>query len=104
VSDDVTAALDNLSRQVTALSDQTIGLVGQPTPRHADAKRLTPADVHDTVFTCSRLIPGYATEQVDVFLARVAGEIETLIRERDEARARLAALQGEQRPHTADGG
>ncbi|MEU5884589.1 DivIVA domain-containing protein [Spirillospora sp. NPDC047279] len=50
--------------------------------------RVTPEAVHNQRFTTTRLLPGYAMEEVDAFLEEVREEIERLIRERDEARAR----------------
>ena len=61
-------------------------------PRH-DAlpdtgRRLTPEAVHDQRFSTTRLLPGYAMEEVDAFLDQVQQEMRRLIRERDEAVAR----------------
>ncbi|MBA9002263.1 DivIVA domain-containing protein [Thermomonospora cellulosilytica] len=92
MSDDIARALERLTERVEELS-RRIG--DEPKPRHAaDPAHMTPQDIYDVRFTTTRLLPGYHTPEVDAFLERVALALETIIRERDEARAQLAALQG----------
>ncbi|GAA2407421.1 hypothetical protein GCM10010191_14690 [Actinomadura vinacea] len=57
--------------------------------------RLTPEGVRNTTFGTTRFRPGYQEEEVDAFLDRVESEMETLIRERDEALAEVARLRVE---------
>ncbi|GAA2603135.1 DivIVA domain-containing protein [Actinomadura fulvescens] len=60
-------------------------------------ERLTPEAVHDQRFTTTRLLPGYAMEEVDAFLDQVRQEMARLIQERDEARS-LAAERPDRQP------
>ena len=53
--------------------------------RASGRPRLTPEAVRRQRFTTTRLMPGYAVDEVDVFLDRVMDELARLIRERDEA-------------------
>jgi DivIVA domain-containing protein len=56
---------------------------------------LTPADVRNKQFSTTRLRPGYDEEEVDGFLDEVEAELDRLIQENQELRAKLAeALRG----------
>ncbi len=56
---------------------------------------LTPADVRNKQFSTTRLRPGYDEEEVDAFLDEVEGELDRLIQENEELRAKLAeSLRG----------
>jgi DivIVA domain-containing protein len=58
---------------------------------------VTPADVRNKQFATTRLRPGYDEEEVDAFLDEVEAELERLIRELQELRAKLAeCLRGGQ--------
>jgi len=48
--------------------------------------RLTPEAVQNQRFTTRRLLPGYATDEVDAFLDQIKHEMARLIQERDAAR------------------
>src|SRR6202046_5940152 len=51
---------------------------------------LTPADVRNKQFSTTRVRPGYDEEEVDAFLDEVEGELDRLIQENEELRAKLA--------------
>ncbi|MET8865949.1 DivIVA domain-containing protein [Nonomuraea sp. NPDC004580] len=51
---------------------------------------LTPADVRNKQFSTTRLRPGYDEEEVDAFLDEVEAELDRLIQENEELRAKLA--------------
>jgi len=51
---------------------------------------LTPADVRNKQFSTTRLRPGYDEEEVDAFLDEVETELDRLIGENEELRAKLA--------------
>ena len=51
---------------------------------------LTPADVRNKQFSTTRLRPGYDEEEVDAFLDEVEGELDRLLQENEELRAKLA--------------
>jgi DivIVA domain-containing protein len=53
---------------------------------------LTPADVRNKQFSTTRLRPGYDEEEVDAFLDEVESELDRLIQENEELRAKLAEL------------
>jgi DivIVA domain-containing protein len=53
---------------------------------------LTPADVRNKQFSTTRLRPGYDEEEVDAFLDEVEGELDRLIQENEELRAKLAEV------------
>ena len=53
---------------------------------------LTPADVRGKHFSTTRLRPGYDEEEVDAFLDEVEAELDRLIQENEELRARLAEV------------
>src|SRR5262245_35823704 len=56
---------------------------------------LTPADVRNKQFTTTRLRAGYDEEEVDAFLEEVEAELDRLIQENEELRAKLAeSLRG----------
>ena len=60
---------------------------------------LTPADVRNKQFSTTRLRPGYDEEEVDAFLDEVEGELDRLIQENEELRAKLAeVLRGGGKP------
>ena len=60
---------------------------------------LTPADVRNKQFSTTRLRPGYDEEEVDAFLDEVEGELDRLIQENEELRAKLAeVLRGGAKP------
>ncbi|RCG32968.1 DivIVA domain-containing protein [Sphaerisporangium album] len=50
---------------------------------------LTPADVRNKQFSTTRLRPGYDEEEVDAFLDEVEAELDRLIGENEELRAKL---------------
>jgi len=51
---------------------------------------LTPADVRNKQFSTTRLRPGYDEEEVDAFLDEVEAELDRLIQDNEELRAKLA--------------
>src|ERR1700740_1733939 len=51
---------------------------------------LPPADVRNKQFSTTRLRPGYDEEEVDAFLDEVEVELDRLIQENEELRAKLA--------------
>src|SRR5258708_4074753 len=53
---------------------------------------LTPADVRNKQFSRTRLRPGYDEEEVDAFLDEVEAELDRLIQENEELRAKLAEV------------
>jgi DivIVA domain-containing protein len=53
---------------------------------------LTPADVRNKQFSTTRLRPGYDEEEVDAFLDEVEAELDRLIQENEELRAKLAEM------------
>jgi DivIVA domain-containing protein len=56
---------------------------------------LTPADVRNKQFSTTRLRPGYDEEEVDAFLDEVEVELDRLIQENEDLRAKLAeSLRG----------
>jgi DivIVA domain-containing protein len=56
---------------------------------------LTPADVRNKQFSTTRLRPGYDEEEVDAFLDEVEAELDRLIQENEDLRAKLAeSLRG----------
>src|SRR6202167_568427 len=60
---------------------------------------LSPAVVRNNQFSTTRLRPGYDEEEVDAFLDEVEGELDRLIQENEELRARLAeVLRGGGKP------
>ena len=60
---------------------------------------LTPADVRNKQFSTTRLRPGYDEEEVDAFLDEVESELDRLIQENEELRAKLAeSLRGGKAP------
>jgi DivIVA domain-containing protein len=60
---------------------------------------LTPADVRNKHFSTTRLRPGYDEEEVDAFLDEVEAELDRLIQENEELRAKLAeVLRGGGKP------
>jgi DivIVA domain-containing protein len=60
---------------------------------------LTPADVRNKQFSTTRLRPGYDEEEVDAFLDEVEAELDRLIQENEELRAKLAeVLRGGAKP------
>jgi DivIVA domain-containing protein len=62
---------------------------------------LTPADVRNKQFSTTRLRPGYDEEEVDAFLDEVEAELDRLIQENEELRAKLAeVLRGGKVPAT----
>jgi DivIVA domain-containing protein len=63
---------------------------------------LTPADVRNKQFSTTRLRPGYDEEEVDAFLDEVESELDRLIQENEELRAKLAeVLRGGGKPAMA---
>src|SRR5260370_21681115 len=63
---------------------------------------LTPADVRNKQFSTTRLRPGYDEEEVDALLEEVEGELDRLIQENEELRAKLAeVLRGGKMPAVA---
>jgi len=60
---------------------------------------LTPAYVRNKQFSTTRLRPGYDEEEVDAFLDEVEAELDRLIQENEELRAKLAeVLRGGGKP------
>ncbi len=55
---------------------------------------LMPADVRNKQFATTRLRPGYDEEEVDAFLDEVETELERLLQENQELRAKLAECLG----------
>ena len=55
---------------------------------------LMPADVRNKQFATTRLRPGYDEEEVDAFLDEVETELERLLQENQELRAKLAERPG----------
>src|ERR1700690_407026 len=53
---------------------------------------LPPADVRNKQFSTTRLRPGYDEEEVDAFLDEVEAELDRLIQENEELRAKLAEV------------
>ena len=53
---------------------------------------VTPADVRNKQFASTRLRPGYDEEEVDAFLDEVEAELERLLQENQELRAKLAEV------------
>ena len=51
---------------------------------------LSPADVRNKQFSTTRLRPGYDEEEVDAFLDEVEAELDRLVQENEELRAKLA--------------
>lgn len=87
-------AINELAKQVAALrEDFRAATEHDPKARHRQQERLTPQAVRNTRFVTSRLRPGYVEQEVDAFLDLVEQELETLIRERDDARAENAELR-----------
>jgi DivIVA domain-containing protein len=63
---------------------------------------LTPADVRNKQFSTTRLRPGYDEEEVDAFLDEIEAELDRLIQENEELRAKLAeVLRGGGKPAMA---
>jgi len=63
---------------------------------------LTPADVRNKQFSTTRLRPGYDEEEVDAFLDEVEAELDRLIQDNEEIRAKLAeVLRGGKAPVSA---
>jgi DivIVA domain-containing protein len=63
---------------------------------------LTPADVRNKQFSTTRLRPGYDEEEVDAFLDEVEAELDRLIQENEELRAKLSeVLRGGKAPVAA---
>src|SRR5208337_4023641 len=60
--------------------------------RRGDEMPLTPADVRNKQFSTTRLRPGYDEEEVDAFLDEVETELDRLIQENEELRAKLAEV------------
>src|ERR1700749_4283895 len=58
--------------------------------RRGDKMPLTPADVRNKQFSTTRLRPGYDEEEVDAFLDEVEAELDRLIQENEELRAKIA--------------
>ncbi len=68
-------------------------------PPEDEVKPLTPEDVSNKRFTPVRLREGYDMGEVDQFLDQVEAELERLIKESDDLRAKLAAaLDGQPLP------
>jgi DivIVA domain-containing protein len=60
---------------------------------------LTPADVRNKQFSTTRLRPGYDEEEVDAFLDEVEAELDRLLQENEELRAKLAEfMRGGKQP------
>ena len=59
---------------------------------------LMPADVRNKQFATTRLRPGYDEEEVDTFLDEVETELERLLQENQELRAKLAERPGDGTP------
>jgi DivIVA domain-containing protein len=63
---------------------------------------LTPADVRNKQFSTTRLRPGYDEEEVDAFLDEVEAELDRLIQDNEELRAKLTeVLRGGKAPAPA---
>jgi DivIVA domain-containing protein len=63
---------------------------------------LTPADVRNKQFSTTRLRPGYDEEEVDAFLDEVESELDRLIQENEDLRAKLTeVLRGGGKPAMA---
>ena len=62
---------------------------------------LMPADVRNKQFATTRLRPGYDEEEVDTFLDEVETELERLLQENQELRAKLAERLGDGTPASA---
>ena len=63
---------------------------------------LTPADVRNKQFSTTRLRPGYDEEEVDAFLDEIEAELDRLVQENEELRAKLAeVLRGGGKPAMA---
>src|ERR1700722_13237983 len=60
--------------------------------RQGDDMPLTPADVRNKQFSTTRLRPGYDEEEVDAFLDEVEAELDRLIQDNEELRAKLAEV------------
>src|ERR1700751_1760972 len=60
--------------------------------RRGDEMPLTPADVRNKQFSTTRLRPGYDEEEVDAFLDEGEAELDRLIQENEELRAKLAEV------------
>jgi DivIVA domain-containing protein len=60
--------------------------------RQGEDMPLTPADVRNKQFSTTRLRPGYDEEEVDAFLDEVEAELDRLIQENEELRAKLAEV------------
>src|ERR1700688_4218619 len=58
--------------------------------RGEDKMPLSPADVRNKQFSTTRLRPGYDEEEVDAFLDEVEVELDRLIQENEELRAKRA--------------
>jgi DivIVA domain-containing protein len=54
---------------------------------------LTPSDVRNKQFSTTRLRPGYVEEEVDAFLDEIEAELDLLIQENEDLRAKLAEFQ-----------
>src|SRR6202166_2151499 len=67
--------------------------------RGEDEMPLSPADVRNKQFSTTRLRPGYDEEEVDAFLDEVEAELDRLIQENEDLRAKLAeVLRGGGKP------
>ena len=53
---------------------------------------LTPADVRNKQFSTTRLRPGYDEEEVDAFLDEIEAELDRLLQENEELRAKLTEV------------
>jgi DivIVA domain-containing protein len=63
---------------------------------------LTPVDVRNKQFSTTRLRPGYDEEEVDAFLDEIEAELDRLVQENEELRAKLAeVLRGGGKPAMA---
>jgi DivIVA domain-containing protein len=79
------------------LSEGILQALGEDMP-------LTPSDVRSKQFSTTRLRPGYVEEEVDAFLDEVEAELDRLIQENQELRAKLAeSLRGARSPVPAAG-
>jgi DivIVA domain-containing protein len=66
---------------------------------------LTPADVRNKQFSTTRLRPGYDEEEVDAFLDEVEAELDRLLQDNEELRAKLGeVLRGGKAPVGLGGG
>jgi len=68
--------------------------MGEVMPTEDEVKPLTPEAVSNKRFTPVRLREGYDMGEVDEFLDQVEAELERLIAESNDLRAKLAAAQG----------